>query len=66
MLPNLLAEQFRFAGVKNGTLINAITETITVTGSSPVVDIRNVAQTQVMTRDMLDAAPTARVIGSSR
>jgi len=42
----------------------AITETITVSGSSPVVDIRNVAQTQVMTREMLDAAPTARVIGS--
>lgn len=28
MLPNILAEQFRFAGIKNGTLINAITETI--------------------------------------
>ena len=42
----------------------AITETITVSGSSPMVDVRNVAQTQVMTRDMLDATPTARVIGS--
>lgn len=28
MLPNILAEQFRFAGIKNGTIINAITETI--------------------------------------
>jgi uncharacterized protein YqhQ len=28
MLPNILAEQFRFAGIKSGTLINAITETI--------------------------------------
>ena len=42
----------------------AITETITVSGSSPMVDVRNVAQTQVMTRDVLDTAPTARVIGS--
>ena len=42
----------------------AITETITVSGSSPMVDVRNVAQTQVMTRDMLDNTPTARVIGS--
>ena len=29
-----------------------------------MVDVRNVAQTQVMTRDVLDATPTARVIGS--
>ena len=42
----------------------AISETITVSGSSPMVDIRNVAQAQVMTRDVLDTAPTARVIGS--
>ena len=42
----------------------AITETITVSGSSPMVDVRNVAQTQVMTRDVLDNTPTARVIGS--
>ena len=42
----------------------AIAETITVSGSSPMVDVRNVAQTQVMTRDVLDNTPTARVIGS--
>jgi hypothetical protein len=41
-----------------------LTETITVSGSSPMVDVRNVAQTQVLTRDVLDATPTARVIGS--
>ena len=29
-----------------------------------MVDVRNVAQSQVMTRDVLDTAPTARVIGS--
>jgi uncharacterized protein YqhQ len=28
MLPNILAEQLRFAGVKSGTAINAVTETI--------------------------------------
>ncbi len=42
----------------------AISETITVSGSSPTVDVRNVAQTQVLTRDVLDNTPTARVIGS--
>jgi hypothetical protein len=41
-----------------------LTETITVTGASPVVDVRNVAQTQVLTRDILDSTPNARVIGS--
>jgi hypothetical protein len=42
----------------------AIEETITVAGSSPMIDVRNVAQTAVMTRDVLDITPTARVIGS--
>ncbi len=28
MLPNILAEQLRFAGIKSGTAINAVTETI--------------------------------------
>lgn len=41
-----------------------VEETITVTGSSPMVDVRNVAQTSVLTRDVLDITPTARVIGS--
>ena len=41
-----------------------LTETITVSGASPMVDVRNVAQAQVLTRDVLDATPTARVIGS--
>jgi hypothetical protein len=41
-----------------------LSETITVSGSSPMVDVRNVAQTQVMTREVLDSTPTARVIGS--
>jgi hypothetical protein len=41
-----------------------LAETITVSGSSPMVDVRNVAQTQVLTRDVLDSTPTARVIGS--
>jgi Carboxypeptidase regulatory-like domain len=42
----------------------AITETITVAGSSPMVDVRNVAQAEVLTRDILNNTPTARVIGS--
>jgi hypothetical protein len=34
-----------------------LTETITVMGASPMVDVRNVAQTQVLTRDVLDTTP---------
>src|SRR4029434_291162 len=41
-----------------------LTETITVSGASPMVDVRNVAQTQVLTRDVLYTTRTARVIGS--
>ena len=40
--------------------VGAIEETIIVTGASPVVDVRQVQQTQVVPRDMLDALPTGR------
>jgi hypothetical protein len=42
----------------------AIEETITVSAASPVVDVKNVAVSRVMTREVLDIVPTARVIGS--
>lgn len=40
--------------------IGAVEETITVTGSSPVVDIQNVNQIRVITRDVLENIPTGR------
>jgi hypothetical protein len=40
--------------------VGEVNETITVTGESPVVDTRNVIQQRVMTRDVIDAIPTAK------
>jgi hypothetical protein len=40
--------------------VSALEETITVTGATPVVDIQQAAQRQVLSRDVLDALPTAR------
>ena len=37
--------------------VGAVEETITVTGQSPTVDVQNVVQQRVMTRDVLDGAP---------
>ncbi len=40
--------------------ISAVEETVTVAGASPVVDVQNTQRQQVMTRDLLDAIPSAR------
>src|SRR5205085_7147747 len=39
-------------------------ETVTVSGSSPVVDVQSNAKTQVLPRDVLDSVPTAHTIQS--
>ena len=40
--------------------VSALEETVTVAGASPVVDVQNTQRQQVMTRDLLDAIPSAR------
>ena len=40
--------------------VGSIAETITVTGAAPVVDVQNVNQTAVMTREVIDAVPTGK------
>jgi hypothetical protein len=42
--------------------IGALEETVTVTGASPVVDVKSATQQQVLSRDLLDALPTGRNI----
>ena len=42
--------------------LGSLEETVTVTGETPIVDIQNATQTQVLTRDLLDAIPTGRSI----
>ena len=40
--------------------LGELTETITVSGASPLVDVQNVNQQRVMTREVLDAIPTGK------
>ena len=42
--------------------VGSLEENVTVTGETPVVDIQSATQTQVLTRDLLDAIPTGRSI----
>ena len=42
--------------------VGALEETVTVTGASPVVDVKSATQQQVLSRDLLDALPTGRNI----
>ena len=42
--------------------VGAVEETITVAGTSPVVDVQSVTTQTVMTREVLDAVPTGRNI----
>jgi carboxypeptidase family protein len=44
--------------------VGAIEETVTVSGESPVIDVRNASRQQVVTRELMDAIPTARNIQS--
>ena len=44
--------------------IGGLEETVTVSGQSPVVDVQNVVQQRVMTRELLEALPTAKSIQS--
>lgn len=52
------------ASVNAELRVGGIEETITVSGTSPVVDLRNVVQQKVMTREVLDAVPTAKTLQS--
>jgi len=50
-----------FTATVNATLaVGAIQETVTVSGSTPLVDTQNVTQQRVFSRELLDAVPTAK------
>ncbi len=42
--------------------VGALEETLTVTGSSPTVDVQSTTKSQVLNREALDAIPTGRTI----
>ncbi len=44
--------------------VGALEESVTVSGASPVVDVQSNAKTQVLSRDVLDAVPSAKTIQS--
>jgi hypothetical protein len=54
-----------FTALVNGDLrIGNIAETVTVSGASPLVDVQNVVQQRVVTRDVIDALPVAKTMQS--
>ena len=48
------------ANVNAELKVGAVTETITVSGESPIVDVQNVVQKATATREVMDALPTDR------
>jgi hypothetical protein len=48
------------ANINADLRVGDVAETISVSGASPVVDVQNVLQQRVMTRDVLDTIPTSR------
>jgi Carboxypeptidase regulatory-like domain len=54
-----------FTATVNAELkVGGLEETVTVSGQSPVVDIQNVVQQRVITRDVLEALPSGKSIQS--
>src|SRR5213594_3790260 len=54
-----------FTATVNAELrVGGLEETVTVSGQSPVVDVQNVVQQRVMSRELLEALPTAKSIQS--
>jgi len=54
-----------FVSTINGDLkVGAVEETVTVSGESPVVDVQTNVKAQVLSRDVLDAVPSAHTIQS--
>lgn len=50
------------ANVSAEMKVGAMEETVTVTGSSPVVDVQNVRFQQVLSRDVWDSLPTGKTL----
>jgi Carboxypeptidase regulatory-like domain len=52
-----------FTANVNGDLkVGTVSETITVTGETPVVDVQNITTRTIMTREVMDVMPTGRNI----
>src|SRR5688572_21393664 len=52
-----------FTAAVNATLtVGSLEETVTVSGASPIVDVQRTERTQLLSRDMMDALPTGRLM----
>jgi Carboxypeptidase regulatory-like domain len=55
-----------FTATVNADLrVGSVTETITVSGEAPTVDVQNVTQQRVMTHDLLDATPVGSKVAAA-
>lgn len=52
------------ASVSAELSVGGLEETITVSGASPIVDVQNVQQQNVLSRETLDSLPTGRTYGA--
>jgi len=43
--------------------VGAVAETVTVTGETPLIDVKGVTREQVITKSMMDALPTSKSMG---
>jgi hypothetical protein len=50
------------ATVNAELVVGTLEETVTVTGASPVVDVQNIVQRQILSREIIDNAATAKVM----
>src|ERR1700730_13213823 len=49
----------------NGSMrVGGVQESLTVSAAAPIVDVQNVSQRQVVSRDVIDAVPSSKVIFS--
>jgi hypothetical protein len=55
-----------FTATVNADLrVGSVTETVTVSGEAPTVDVQNVTQQRVMTHDVLDATPVGSKVAAA-
>jgi hypothetical protein len=50
------------ATINTDLKVGGLEESVTVSGSSPIVDVQSTTKSQVLSRDVLDAVPTGRTI----
>jgi len=50
------------ATINTDLKVGGLEESVTVSGSSPIVDVQSTTKSQVLSREVLDSVPTGRTI----